>query len=139
MDRQLRAALQRVAAAGGVVIVAAAGTESWDSTKARFVQILGHGHRGREEVQGELLEETNQAISHAPAGLVDQVTHDQQGRAQQLLLQAMLVDPSVSDDLEKLVVELNPPPDEDEEPAPRAPSGNRPPVLRPRILGAPWA
>lgn len=138
MDPHLMATLHRVAASGGPVIVAAAGTERWAAVKSRFVKILGHGHTGREEVQSELLEETNQAIAHAPAGLVDQVTHDQQGRAQQLLLQAMLVDPSVSEELEKLVAELNPPPDDDEEPEPEPPS-NRPPVLRPRILGAPWA
>ena len=133
------ATLHRVAAAGGPVIVAAAGTESWAAVKARFVRVLGHGHSGREEVQAELLEETNQAIAHAPAGLLDQVTHDQESRAQQLLLQAMLVDPSVSDDLEALVTELGPPPAEDEpEPEPTPPS-NRPPILRPRILGAPWS
>ncbi|SHN46902.1 hypothetical protein [Cryptosporangium aurantiacum] len=137
MDAQLMARLHRVAAAGGPVIVAAAATANWPAVKARFVAVLGHGHRGREEVQGELLEETNQAIAHAPAGLLDQITHDQEGRAQQLLLQAMLVDPSVSDDLEKLLAELNPPPEEDDEPDPPPPA-NRPTVLRPRILGAPW-
>ncbi|GAA3394033.1 hypothetical protein [Cryptosporangium minutisporangium] len=138
MDAQLLATLHRVAAAGGPVIVAAAATENWPAVKARFVQVLGHGHRGREEVQAELLEETNQAVSHAPAGLLDQITHDQESRAQQLLLQAMLVDPSVSADLEELLGELSPPPEEDEEPEPPPPS-TRPPVLRPRILGAPWA
>ncbi|MFG1927587.1 hypothetical protein [Cryptosporangium sp. NPDC048952] len=139
MDPHLMASLHRVAAAGGPVIVAAAGTERWAAVKNRFVKVLGHGHSGREEVQAELLEETNQAIGHAPAGLVDQITHDQRSRAQQLLLQAMLVDPSVSDDLEKLITELDPPPDEDAEPESEPPPSNRPPVLRPRILGAPWA
>ncbi|MFI5959651.1 hypothetical protein [Cryptosporangium sp. NPDC051539] len=136
MDAHLVARLHRVAASGGAVIVAAAATENWASVKARFVEVLGHGHRGREEVQAELLEETNQAIGHAPAGLVDQVTHDQESRAQQLLLQAMLVDPSVSHDLQNLISELTPAPEEpaEEEPAPEQVS-----VLRPRILGAPWA
>ena len=137
MDPQLRAKLHRVAAAGGLVIVAAGGTDDWAAVKARFVKVLGHGHRGREEVQGELLEETNQAIGHAPAGLVDRIAHDQESRAQQLLLQAMLVDPSIAEELQQLIAELNPP-DEDEEPEPEPPPTNRPPVLRPRILGAPW-
>ncbi|TQS39972.1 hypothetical protein [Cryptosporangium phraense] len=136
MDAQLVATLHRVAAAGGSAIVAAAATESWAAVKARFVEVLGHGHRGREEVQAELLEETNQAIGHAPAGLVDQITHDQESRAQQLLLQAMLVDPSVSEDLQKLIEELNPPP---EDPPEEEPPAEQVSVLRPRILGAPWA
>ena len=137
MDPDRRATLHRVAAVGGPVIVAAAGTADWASVKARFVKVLGHGHSGREAVQAELLEETNQAIAHAHAGSVDQIIHDQQSRAQQLLLQAMLVAPSVSDELDELITELTPPPD-DEEPQPEPPPSNRPTVLRPRILGAPW-
>lgn len=116
MDRQLLATLHRAAAVGGAAIVAASATEDWPAVKARFVAILGHGHTGREQVQAELLEETNQAMAHAPAGLLDLITHDQLGRAQQLLLQAMIVDPSVADDLERLGLELYPPDEEDELP-----------------------
>lgn len=131
------ATLHRVAAAGGAAIVAAAATGAWTNVKARFVDILGHGHRGREAVQAELLEETNQAIAHAPAGLLDRIVHDQQSRAQQLLLQAMIVDPSVADKLDNLVVLLHPPPEEDPEPEPPPRPLNQA-ALRPRTLGARW-
>lgn len=133
METHLLATLHRVAAAGGAAIVAAAATEGWTTVKARFVTILGRGHRGRELVQAELLEETHQAIAHAPAGLLDQITHDQLGRAQQLLLQAMIVDPSAADHLENLVLELHPPPEEEEEPPPPP----KPPVPG-RPVGARW-
>jgi hypothetical protein len=128
VDAEQRATLYRVAMAGGAAIVAASNTDGWESVKARFVTVLGHGHRGREQVQAELLEETNQAISHAPEGLLDQVTHDQIGRAQQLLLQAMIVDSSVADKLQTLLVELYPPPEPEEPP---------PPPPRPSIAGRP--
>jgi hypothetical protein len=133
VDTQLRASLHRIAAAGGAVIVAASASERWDAVKARFVTVLGHGHSGREQVQAELLEETNQAIGHAPAGLLDQIVRDQLGRAQQLLLQAMIVDPSVGGDLEQLILELDPPAEE-EDPEPPPPR----PGIPGRPVGARW-
>jgi hypothetical protein len=133
VDAQQRATLYRVAIAGGAAIVAASNTDGWESVKARFVAVLGHGHSGREQVQSELIEETNQAISHAPVGLLDQVTHDQLGRAQQLLLQAMIVDPTVSEELQTLLMELYPPPVEEEAAAPPPP-----PSIPARPLGMRW-
>lgn len=106
MSAELVAALTGIAATGGAAVVEAAATDTWETVKSRFSQLLGKGDPEREVLEAELLEETNRALSTSSSEERDVLVADRQAHVQTLLLQAMIADRSIVPELQALVDEL---------------------------------
>lgn len=69
----LEEALVAAAAAGGIAVVEAAGTEAWTGLRQAIARWFGRGAEQREQAELERLDQTASALEASDAGTVDRV------------------------------------------------------------------
>ncbi|MFC9399126.1 hypothetical protein ACFTWS_39295 [Streptomyces sp. NPDC057027] len=85
----LEQALTTLAAAGGVAVVQAAGTEVWTGLRQAVARWFGRGDSDRERAELERLDQTAEALTTADANAVESLRIRQEG-AWQARIEALL-------------------------------------------------
>jgi hypothetical protein len=91
---------------GGLTVVAAAVTDSWEAARRGFARVLGHGNTSKQQLAERLLEETRELLAAAQGADLDRarakLAERWAGRLEDLLEEY----PDAEHDLRSLVQEI---------------------------------
>lgn len=102
----LAEALTALASTGGTALVTAMATDGWESVRARFARLLGHGNTGAVQAAEERLEQSRLALEAASGAELERIRTEQEIVWRTRLEDLLEHDPGLAESLKSLVAEV---------------------------------